>query len=132
MIKNLLKTTLLTLTITTTLFSIPALADTNNGWNYNSNIKTWNYYVNGKLVKDGVVAYENKLYYLDSLGDLQNGWFTKAGSTVYFQDGLLTTGWMQINNNNWYYFNELGAMQTGIQTINGIEYKFADDGHWIG
>ena len=135
MIKKLLKTTLLTLTLTATLLT-PTFASTNvlddfTGWYYNKNTQVWNYYLKGEKVSNGVVSGTIKIYYLDSLGNLENGWFTKNDSTVYFQDGLLTTGWKQING-SWYYFNELGAMQTGTQNIDGKTYIFAYDGHWLG
>lgn len=128
MIKKLLKTTILTGVLLTV--SIPAFADINNGWNYNQTAKTWNYYVNDKLVKDGVISYENKIYYLDNQGNLENGWYAKNDATVYFQDGLLVTGWKQIDD-KWYYFSDLGKMLTGEVNLDGTTYNLASDGHLV-
>lgn len=129
-IKNLLKATILTLTLTiTTTLAFPAMATTTtNGWIQNGS--NWNYYVNGKIVVNGVIQDKGKLYYIDNQGNLENGWFTKNGSTVYFQNGLLATGWTQIDS-KWYYFNEFGEMLAGTQDINGKAYNLASDGHWI-
>ena len=39
-------------------------------------------------------------------------------------------GWLK-DGTKWYYFATTGKMVTGTQTIDDIDYTFADDGVWI-
>lgn len=62
-----------------------------------------------------------------------NGFATDAatGRTMYFIGGVSQKGWYT-NLNDCYYFDENGLAVTGKNTIDGIEYNFAEDGKQIG
>ena len=122
MIKKLLTTTLLTLTLTATLIA-PVFASTKTGWKY---------YYNGIMATD-IVQVNNKFYYFNQDGIMQTGWIQYGDKYKIYadKDGTLTTGWRFIDN-NWYYFNQSRIMQTGIYDVDGKDYYFAEDGRWIG
>lgn len=75
-------------------------------------------------------------------GQMWRGWLKDKDKWYYLnpektkdaKEGQMLTGWQKIRWNNrdcWFYFNVSGVMLTGIQTINGKQYKFDDNGVWI-
>ncbi|MGN0486776.1 MAG: phosphodiester glycosidase family protein [Acutalibacteraceae bacterium] len=71
-------------------------------------------------------------HYVRKLGTY-TGFATDAatGRTMYFIGGVPQKGWYT-NLNDCYYFDENGLAVTGKNTIDGIEYNFAEDGKQIG
>lgn len=113
------------------------------------------YYFNKKGVMQTGWQKVNGYWYLLAGGDsgrMLTGWQNIGGNWYYLREGdsgRMVTGWQKINN-KWYYFAKGGAMttgwkkikgiwyyfdrgvmQTGTILINGKEYKFDTNGHWI-
>lgn len=136
MIKKLLKTTLLTITLTTTLLTPSHASNTDNwnGWYYSKDTQGWQYYNNGYRAHDGLVQVGEKQYYMDSLGNMRTGWIQYNDYWMYTNnDGsIVKADWKQINH-KWYYFGNTGVMLTGEITLSdGKVYNLASDGHLIG
>ncbi len=67
----------------------------------------------------GKVRCDGNWYYCDSNGVVQTGWQQINNDWYYFNsDGIMQTGWTQVNG-NWFYLNENGVMQTGWVQVNG-------------
>jgi glucan-binding YG repeat protein len=129
--KKLFITTIL---LGTMLLSVGASAAVDNnftGWGVTKDNK-WQYYQNGKLPSTGFIQVDNKVYFIDSLGNMATGFFNYRGETYYAADnGKIVEGWKYINN-KWYYFGVGGHMLTGTVTLDdGKTYNLASDGHLI-
>lgn len=59
--------------------------------------------------------------------EIKNGFFTENDSTYYYIDGVIQTGFADINSNR-YYFDKSGKMKTGFVNINGSKYYFNKEG----
>ncbi|MBQ5910499.1 MAG: N-acetylmuramoyl-L-alanine amidase family protein [Clostridia bacterium] len=69
-------------------------------------------------------------FWLQKEANLKNGWFKKGLNWVFYENGILATGWRYLSS-TWYYFNEDGIMQTGWQQINNTWYYFASGGNML-
>ncbi|MCQ2512969.1 MAG: hypothetical protein MJ092_06270, partial [Lachnospiraceae bacterium] len=58
---------------------------------------------------------------------VQNGWACEDGLWMYFENGVMQTGWIRPGT-KWYYLDANGIMLTGLQNINGTRYYFDEDG----
>ncbi len=80
-------------------------------------------------LQDGEVTY----YLKDSGAMAANEWIQNGGDWFYYKasGAMAENEWIQ-DGSAWYYLGEEGAMyHSGTYTINGKEYKFADNGVWI-
>lgn len=110
--------------------AVEQVYDGYNGWNYRASNQTWEYYINGEKPVNGVIQQGNKLYYFNSEGNLENGWYYGKDTTSYFKDGLITTSWKLIDG-IWYYFGDTGIMVTGTLIIDNKTYTFDSNGHLL-
>lgn len=75
----------------------------------------WRYYKNGTLVKGWLRLGKdkNRVFYLDSNGNMVTGLKKIGGYHYYFDnEGLMKKGWIKIGS-YWYYFLNNGRMKTG-------------------
>ena len=71
-------------------------------------------------------------YYLNASGKMVTGWQTVGVERYYMNsDGVMQTGWLEMGDKS-YYLQSSGAMATGILTIDGVKFKFSDNGELIG
>ncbi len=110
--------------------AVEQVYDGYNGWNYRASTNVWEYYINSEKPINGVIQQGNKLYYFNSKGNLENGWYHKNDVSAYFKDGLMVKGWKLIDG-IWYYFGDTGIMVTGTQTIDNKVYTFDSNGHLL-
>ena len=103
-----------------------------NGW-VNNNGK-WQYFENNVAVKNAWRLVDKLWYYLDGSGNLESGW-QKINNKWYFLNdqhdgtfGAAKTGWQEIDGKKYYFDHENAWMVTGKQTIDGVDYIFADSG----
>lgn len=63
----------------------------------------------------------------------KQGWFTTEQGTMYYVDGKEVTGWLNDEEtSNKYYFDENGIMQTGFIELDKSTYYFdKEDGHML-
>lgn len=123
--KVLISTVLLSVMV---LGSIGASAESEfQGWKVDKTTQEWNYIYEGEKVHDGLIQYNNKLYYFDSLGNLINGWFINGNDKMYLKEGVPSVGWRKIEG-DWYYFNVAGIMCTGEINLNSKLYNLGLDG----
>lgn len=121
--KKRILTTLLTVVLLTTAFSVTALAW--DGWTDNGG--SWSYYQNDQPVT-GWLSLNGKWYYMDGSGAMTTGWQLVDGTWYYMYDsGAMTTGWQYVDG-AWYYMDGSGAMTTGWQLVNGTWYYMYDSG----
>ena len=83
-----------------------------------------------------------KAYYFAESGAMQTGWiqyvYTYDGATYSFwyyaePSGELLTGWQTIEGKQYYFSPDGYFMYSGgIRLIDGITYRFADDGECLG
>ena len=99
----------------------------NNDWNKINN--EWIYVKDGHSVTGWTKASEDKWYYMNTQGIMQNGWI-KDNETWYHlsSNGAMNTGWIKDTNGKWYYLNANGSMASNT-TIDG--YKVDESGAWI-
>lgn len=106
MIKKIIKTTLLALTIIS--LSVPAFADSS-------------------IFDKNASDYESYSIY----GLYGDGWINTGGNYskwLYQENGKLTRNQFKTINGNTYYFNLDGTMESGECYINGIWYTFNSNG----
>lgn len=67
------------------------------------------------------------------INDSYSGFMTDAetGKTMYYMNGVRKTGWL-VYGDDCYYFDENGMSVSGSLTIDGITYKFFNDGRQDG
>ena len=91
------------------------------------------YYVDGKEVTGWLNDEEtSNKYYFDENGIMQTGFVELDKSTYYFdkEDGHMLTGWQTIENKK-YYFEDNGKMKTGICKVGEDTYCFGDGGAMV-
>ena len=67
--------------------------------------------------------------YLNADGQPASGWEQDGSSRYYFDAGIPRTDWQKIDN-LWYYLGDDGVMQTGwVEMEEGVWYYLYDDGH---
>ena len=88
----------------------------------------------GAMCFGGLKKVGEVLYCFDKNGILVNGWYNVIyeGDSLgwfYCNEGVVITGWKQINN-VWYYFDPVTHYMSSntILDINGKKYKFAESG----
>lgn len=102
----------------------------------------WYYFLENKYSDEsgfmitGLFSVDNELYFFDENGHLLTntwGYYPKTDSWYYTDyRGIVLTGWQYINGNT-YYFDQFGCMVSdGIHRINRKEYRFADNGVYLG
>ena len=104
------------------------------GWEYDGMLKSWIYYdMNGNVVRDNWVEYNNQKYYMNQDSTMAVGW-KKIGSKWYYfnKNGDMKLGWLQ-EGSDWYYLSPLdnGAMQVGDAFIDGEFHMFLASGKWV-
>ena len=93
-------------------------------WDEQVKTGTYQYIVNGKPVKNKLVAIGNETYYFDANGIAVTGWKVVNGSRMYFgSDRKMKTGWLSLSGKK-YYLDDNGKAQTGWQTVDGNTYYF--------
>lgn len=87
------------------------------------------YFDDTGVMQVGSVDANGILCFLDADGRRIDGFhMTEAGKTyVSPLTGEITTGWAAIGTEQ-YYFDENGIAATGIITLDGLNYRFTDDG----
>lgn len=92
---------------------------------------TWYCYRNG-VIQTGWVLYNSKWYYLDSAGAMAIGWKQVNGQWYYFDgSGVMLTGWQDIGNHRFYLGTD-GVMADKNTYIDGVWYRFDENGHFLG
>lgn len=123
-----------------------------NGWNKKSN-GNWEYYKNGKKV-NGWMSIEGLQYYFENY-EMVHDWYldTKTQTWYFFNGGVMQRSDITINgitykfdndgiwrgyeprwvweNENYYYKDQWNNNVTGWQSIDGLQYKFYDDGKMV-
>lgn len=95
-------------------------------WYFDRDANVWNYFKNGKIVKNDWVE---KKYYLNENGAMTLGWKQINNSWYYFNkySGVMKIGWFK-DGSNWYYLNQDGTMAHDT-IIEG--YKLGSNGAWV-
>ena len=89
------------------------------------------------IVDSGVMqTYWRKIdgnyYFFGANGSMRTGWQKIWGKWYYLdENGVMQTGWLEMGDKS-YYLQSSGAMATGILTIDGVKFKFSDNGELIG
>ncbi|MBR6484785.1 MAG: hypothetical protein IKT14_07165, partial [Clostridiales bacterium] len=95
---------------------------------------SWEVDENGKRYKEGDTYVKNdwrdiggKTYYFNYQGYATTGFYTEDNQFYIFdEEGVMQTGWCQLDG-RWYYLNPTtGAAYRGWQTIGGKKYYFND------
>lgn len=109
-------------------FTVDVLKDEKfTGWYYDRDIKNWNYFKNGEVIKNDWVN-DNNLYYLKDDGSMAKGWQQINNKWYFFSNsGVMKTGWLK-DSSNWYYLNQDGTM--AHDTYIG-EYCINSSGIWV-
>ena len=103
------------------------------GWQKVKEEEEW-YYLDKTTgaMKKGWFEDGDSWYYLNASGKMVTGWQTVGGERYYMNsDGVMQTGWLEMGDKS-YYLQSSGAMATGIITIDGVKFKFSDNGELIG
>lgn len=109
-------------------FTVDVLKDEKfTGWYYDRDIKNWNYFKNGEVIKNDWVN-DNNLYYLKDDGSMAKGWQQINNNWYCFaNNGAMKTGWLK-DGSNWYYLNSYGTMAHDIYIGS---YYLGSNGAWV-
>ena len=95
-----------------------------DGWVWDG---TWYYYEDG-APRTGWYCYEGADYYLKEDGSVTTGWTQINGKMRFFSNtGCMRTGWMQTEAGSMYLMSN-GAPAVGWRTIDGLDYRFDEEG----
>ena len=93
-----------------------------NGKRYLLGFKSGSLYIGWAKTPDG------KMYYTNSLGEIQSGYQVIDGDAYLFDEsGVLQTGWQEINGKTYYFYAD-GSKATYISKIAGVRYEFTASG----
>lgn len=73
-----------------------------------------------------VVGGQNVCSNCGETGSTANGWVQDEKGWKYYLEGNAVYGWVNLED-GWHYFYNSGYAATGTVTMNGIDYRFADD-----
>lgn len=82
---------------------------------------------------DGIARKASALGYSEGVvsGGGSTGWAEENGSFYFLRDGTrICSEWLQ-DGADWYYLGADGYVYRGIKEIDGVVYKFADDGRML-
>ena len=101
---------------------------TTNNWEKINN--KWYYFDGSGWMQQGWLTYNGRRYYLDSNGAMHTGWKKLNGKWYFFDsNGAMHTGW-KLYKGDWYYLDSNGVMVTGFLYIDGKLYYLNEDGVW--
>ncbi len=87
------------------------------------------YFRNSKnrLVKHNWKRIEGQVYYFDSQGKMQTGWFDYENHRYYLnKDGHRQTGWLTLGKRKFHFSEHVGMLQKGFKKVDGQYYYFRE------
>ena len=86
------------------------------------------YYSEGGDPVSGIVTIDGRKYLFDNTGRLtDDGWHDTETGKVYTEDGILLSGWKNIDKKPRYFEND-GTVAVGFHEISGEKFYFNNDG----